>query len=158
MRAESSTTTPAMHHTLSSPSDTAVATEVPSARRPAGSQTLRLRRTSAEARKMLGHLTHIRADPDFLALLKKRRALLAFGRLKAILAAIAIHQAVVIYGAAGCSKTTQVPQFILDPLDLASRGSDCNIVCTQPCHIAALGAAEWVSSKRLDVVGDQVEC
>lgn len=44
---------------------------------------------------------------------------------------------VIISGETGCGKTTQVPQFILD--DAITRGAPCNIVCTQPRRISAIG-------------------
>ena len=45
----------------------------------------------------------------------------------------AIHSnpVVIIRGATGCGKTTQVPQYILDYFIKNSRAADCNIVVTQ---------------------------
>lgn len=48
-----------------------------------------------------------------------------------IMAAIDNNPVVIIRGATGCGKTTQVPQYILDRFIKGGRASDCNIVVTQ---------------------------
>lgn len=48
-----------------------------------------------------------------------------------IMAALDCNPVVIIRGATGCGKTTQVPQFILDRFVQGGRASDCNIVVTQ---------------------------
>lgn len=48
-----------------------------------------------------------------------------------IMAALDSNPVVIIRGATGCGKTTQVPQFILDRFVQGGRASDCNIVVTQ---------------------------
>ena len=46
------------------------------------------------------------------------------------------------FGRAGCGKSTQIPQFILDEALDAGRAAGINIVCTQPRRVAAIGVAE----------------
>lgn len=48
-----------------------------------------------------------------------------------ILDAIRHNSVVVIRGATGCGKTTQVPQYILDEYIKTSRAAECSIVVTQ---------------------------
>lgn len=48
-----------------------------------------------------------------------------------IMAALDCNPVVIIRGATGCGKTTQVPQFILDRFVKGGKASDCNIVVTQ---------------------------
>uniref|UniRef100_A0A8D2IVT4 RNA helicase n=1 Tax=Varanus komodoensis TaxID=61221 RepID=A0A8D2IVT4_VARKO len=62
----------------------------------------------------------------------------------------AIHQnsVVIIRGATGCGKTTQVPQYILDEYIHSGRAAECSIVVTQPRRISAVSVAERVSYER----------
>lgn len=48
-----------------------------------------------------------------------------------ILDAISQNSVVIVRGATGCGKTTQVPQFILDDFIQSGRAAECNIVVTQ---------------------------
>lgn len=64
------------------------------------------------------------------------------------------YPVVVIQGATGCGKTTQVPQYILD--HCASKGQHCNIVVTQPRRIAAISVARRVCQERGWSVGTVV--
>ncbi|XP_049338301.1 ATP-dependent RNA helicase A isoform X2 [Astyanax mexicanus] len=67
----------------------------------------------------------------------------------------AVHKnpVVIIRGATGCGKTTQVPQYILDEFLHAGRASECNIVVTQPRRISAVSVAERVAFERGEEVG-----
>nr|XP_033772059.1 ATP-dependent RNA helicase A isoform X2 [Geotrypetes seraphini] len=65
-----------------------------------------------------------------------------------ILNAIHHNPVVIIRGATGCGKTTQVPQYILDEHIHNDRGAECNIVVTQPRRISAVSVAERVSYER----------
>lgn len=68
------------------------------------------------------------------------------------------NQVVIILGATGCGKTTQVPQFILD--HHAKQRKRCNIIVTQPRRIAASSVARRVCEERgwdlQTIVGYQV--
>uniref|UniRef100_A0A3Q2E140 RNA helicase n=1 Tax=Cyprinodon variegatus TaxID=28743 RepID=A0A3Q2E140_CYPVA len=48
-----------------------------------------------------------------------------------IMATVDKNPVVIIRGATGCGKTTQVPQYILDRFIKGGRASDCNIIVTQ---------------------------
>ncbi|XP_026807070.1 probable ATP-dependent RNA helicase spindle-E [Rhopalosiphum maidis] len=53
---------------------------------------------------------------------------------------------VLISGATGCGKSTQVPQYILD--DCMSKKKYCNIIVTQPRRIAAISVSKQVNKER----------
>ncbi|XP_047197965.1 LOW QUALITY PROTEIN: ATP-dependent RNA helicase A [Hippoglossus stenolepis] len=72
---------------------------------------------------------------------------------KEIMDAIADNPVVIIRGATGCGKTTQVPQYILDRFIKGARASDCNIVVTQPRRISAVSVAERVAFERGEDLG-----
>lgn len=55
-----------------------------------------------------------------------------------ILEAISSNSVVIIRGATGCGKTTQVPQYILDDFIQNDRAAECNIVVTQVSHCVSL--------------------
>lgn len=65
-----------------------------------------------------------------------------------ILEAISQNSVVIIRGATGCGKTTQVPQYILDDFIQNDRAAECNIVVTQPRRISAVAVAERVAYER----------
>ncbi|XP_064004158.1 ATP-dependent RNA helicase A isoform X2 [Pogoniulus pusillus] len=67
---------------------------------------------------------------------------------KEILNAVQHNTVVVIRGATGCGKTTQVPQYILDEYIRNNRAAECNIVVTQPRRISAVSVAERVAYER----------
>ena len=61
------------------------------------------------------------------------------------------NRVVLVAGATGCGKTTQVPQYVLE--DAWSRGERCRIVCTQPRRISAMTVAERIASERGEKLG-----
>lgn len=72
---------------------------------------------------------------------------------------LANSQVVVVSGATGCGKSTQVPQYILDDwLQRRYKGdtSHVEVICTQPRRLSAIGVAERVAYERLETVGKSV--
>lgn len=63
-----------------------------------------------------------------------------------IIQTIAENPVVVLQGATGCGKSTQVPQMIM--ADAFSRREYCNIIVTQPRRIAAFSLATRVCNER----------
>ena len=72
----------------------------------------------------------------------------------ALLDALDKNQVVVIQGETGCGKTTQVPHYVLEAA--AEAGRPCNVVCTQPRRISAIGVATRVAEERGETCGRTV--
>ena len=68
------------------------------------------------------------------------------------------NQVVILAGATGCGKTTQIPQLILDK-QIQRRNFSCKLVCTQPRRIAATSVAKRVKQERCgdDSIGYHVK-
>ncbi|CAK4072233.1 unnamed protein product [Aphanomyces euteiches] len=73
---------------------------------------------------------------------------------EAIVTLLETNQVVLISGATGCGKTTQVPQFLLD--HFIPKQQTCNIICTQPRRLAAIGVATRVAQERCESIGESV--
>eukprot|EP00177_Eucheuma_denticulatum_P006762 GFKZ01012289.1.p1 GENE.GFKZ01012289.1~~GFKZ01012289.1.p1 ORF type:complete len:1366 (-),score=200.61 GFKZ01012289.1:915-5012(-) len=90
-----------------------------------------------------------------LASMREKRALLPAHRAREdIMSKVKVNQVVVVSGATGSGKTTQVPQFLLE--EAAENGKPVSIVCTQPRRIAAMSVAERVAAERCEQVGHTV--
>uniref|UniRef100_A0A8C9KK65 ATP-dependent RNA helicase A n=1 Tax=Panthera tigris altaica TaxID=74533 RepID=A0A8C9KK65_PANTA len=87
-------------------------------------------------------------DHDLQAILQERELLPVKKFESEILEAISQNSVIIIRGATGCGKTTQVPQFILDDFIQNDRAAECNIVVTQPRRISAVSVAERVAYER----------
>ncbi|KAL7380920.1 hypothetical protein ABVT39_025994 [Epinephelus coioides] len=64
------------------------------------------------------------------------------------------NSVVIIRGATGSGKTTQLPQYILDHYN--EKEASCNIVVTQPRKIGATSIARWVAAQRKCTLGSLV--
>ena len=85
---------------------------------------------------------------EYYYLLKKKREELPVYQYKSdIIRAVKENQVVIIEGATGSGKTTQIPQFILES---GIVDPNLKIICSQPRRIAAIGVATRVA-KELDV-------
>ncbi|KAM9777467.1 ATP-dependent RNA helicase TDRD9 [Neosynchiropus ocellatus] len=71
-----------------------------------------------------------------------------------LISLIEYNSVVIIRGATGSGKTTQVPQYILD--HYTEKNMACHIVVTQPRRIGATSVARWVAKQRKCVLGSLV--
>ncbi|XP_071533503.1 ATP-dependent RNA helicase DHX30-like isoform X2 [Panulirus ornatus] len=62
----------------------------------------------------------------------------------------------IVAGDTGCGKSTQVPQMIMDQWIEEGRGTECNILVTQPRRISAVSLAKQVAKERGEKVGESV--
>ena len=84
----------------------------------------------------------------------QREALPVYEHRKDLIHSIERNQVVIVEGETGCGKSTQVPQYVLE--HAASTNQVCNVICTQPRRISALGVSERVAAERGESVGGTV--
>ncbi|RHY74580.1 hypothetical protein DYB30_000006 [Aphanomyces astaci] len=112
-----------------------------------------------------------REDPVATSAQQTRAKLPAYQERETIVSLLETNQVVLISGATGCGKTTQVPQFLLD--HFIPKQQTCNIICTQPrrsgrdfplrvfnkcicIRLAAIGVATRVAHERTESIGESV--
>ncbi|KAI2503246.1 helicase [Fragilaria crotonensis] len=105
-------------------------------------------RAPLSLRQSSGHVRELPPLPEF------RAQLPAANFRSEILSALDQSRVVIICGATGCGKSTQIPQYILDEMQAA--GYDGNIVVTQPRRVAATTLAQRVAFERQEKVGSSV--
>ncbi|XP_035584191.1 ATP-dependent RNA helicase TDRD9 isoform X3 [Zalophus californianus] len=71
-----------------------------------------------------------------------------------VISLIESNSVVIIHGATGSGKSTQLPQYILD--HYSQHSAYCNIVVTQPRKIGASSIARWISKERAWTLGGLV--
>ncbi len=86
----------------------------------------------------------------FLQMLEERHGLPIYQSEGLILDAIHKNPIIVIRGATGCGKTTQVPQYILDSYIRQGRGAECNIVVTQVSDVVWFGLRHDMYQKMMN--------
>ncbi|ETL82389.1 hypothetical protein L917_17438, partial [Phytophthora nicotianae] len=96
------------------------------------------------------------SQQNFQQMLAARAKLPAVKEEAQVIECVQNNQVVLICGATGCGKTTQIPQFILDEHINRGAGGECNIICTQPRRIAAIGVATRVAQERCEEIADVV--
>eukprot|EP00040_Diaphanoeca_grandis_P018572 m.97718 g.97718 ORF g.97718 m.97718 type:complete len:1204 (+) comp27004_c0_seq2:178-3789(+) len=102
------------------------------------------------------HSISTSTEPQQARIRQQRQKLPAHSFREKLLDLINGNRVCVIEGSTGCGKTTQIPQFILEDTINAGVGGDCNIVCTQPRRISAIGVADRVSAEWGETVGGSI--
>ncbi|KAJ7559257.1 hypothetical protein O6H91_04G075900 [Diphasiastrum complanatum] len=85
-----------------------------------------------------------------------RSKLPVFTKRTDLLAAVDANPLVIVCGETGCGKSTQVPQYILEQWTEKCKGGFCNIICTQPRRLSAIGLADRVARERGQEAGKTV--
>jgi ABC-type glutathione transport system ATPase component len=101
------------------------------------------------SQRLHADISILRSTKQFQTMLHARQRLPIWDIRDEILLAVEQSQVVCIAGETGCGKSTQVPQFLLDNMLDQVKGARCNIVCTQPRRISAIGLCERVAQERL---------
>ncbi|CAF0906923.1 unnamed protein product, partial [Didymodactylos carnosus] len=92
-------------------------------------------------------------DHEYLQRKEQRQKLPVYHYQEELLKQIERNNVILVRGATGCGKTTQIPQYILDHAIENNSGAHCNIVCTQPRRISAISIAERVCWERCEDLG-----
>lgn len=87
---------------------------------------------------------------------QQRERLAAYQQSPQFLAALSRNQVVIVAGQAGCGKSTQIPNCILEQMVLKGFGAQCNILVTEPRRIAAIALAHRVAEERGESVGQRI--
>ncbi len=106
-----------------------------------------------ESKALYIALEECKKSPEFMRMVEIRMKLPAWSYKDEILMLLKKNQVVVLSGDTGCGKSTQVPQFILEESINALKGAACNILCTEPRKISAVGLAERVAVERCEKGG-----
>ncbi|KAJ2402566.1 helicase [Coemansia sp. RSA 2559] len=101
-----------------------------------------------DVRRLAEQFAQLQASEKYQAMQRGRAQLPAAQMARQIVELVGSNQCVVIAGATGCGKTTQVPQFLLD--HGLRMQTHVNIICTQPRRISAIGVAGRVAEERGD--------
>ena len=106
------------------------------------------------SKELLKQHLKIQKTSKYREMIQQRSKLPAYTMRKDIVDIILNNQVVVISGETGCGKTTQVPQIVLDWMIENKKGALCNMICTQPRRISAIGVADRIASERVERVGE----
>mmetsp|Transcript_22420 Transcript_22420/g.76149 ORF Transcript_22420/g.76149 Transcript_22420/m.76149 type:complete len:1472 (+) Transcript_22420:20-4435(+) len=103
-----------------------------------------------QSEQMLRALIARESSERFASMKASRAALPMAGSKDELLSALCDSDTVVVSGATGCGKTTQVPQYLLDDAILRGCGASTSVICTQPRRVAAVSVADRVATERLE--------
>ncbi|KAM7403060.1 hypothetical protein PAMA_003810 [Pampus argenteus] len=122
---------------------------------PAGGKDERRQRLGEkkETDRAPGILYHCTAPPPPLASYKYPILPITKNR-QELISLIENNSVIIIRGATGSGKTTQLPQYILDHYN--EKNAACNIVVTQPRKIGATSIGRWVATQRKCSLGSLV--
>lgn len=111
---------------------------------------------SLQSESLLEKFAILQTDENYIKMQEFRQSLPTFFQKQIIVDAIRDNQVVLIKGATGSGKTTQICQYILDDALINSTGGSCRIICTQPRRLAATSIAERVAAERAQKLGNSV--
>lgn len=101
-----------------------------------------------ESKRLSKWQEELNTNPRHAKMKELRERLPAASKRQSVLDSIERNEVTIIMGSTGCGKSTQIPQFILENEIAKEKGGSCNIICTQPRRISAIGLASRVSQER----------
>ncbi|XP_067130915.1 ATP-dependent RNA helicase A isoform X2 [Centruroides vittatus] len=111
-----------------------------------------LQQISLELQK--NYADQLENDAALQKMIEERSKLPVWASQDEILNAVKHNRVVIIRGATGCGKTTQIPQYILDSYITAGQGAECCLVVTQPRRISAVSVSERIAEERCEMLGN----
>jgi len=112
---------------------------------------------AAENSLLLKHQKEMETSTKHALMRSQRAKLPAFSKREEVLSSLGpASKVLVISGATGCGKSTQIPQYILENAISRNNGASCNVIITQPRRISAVGLASRVAAERGESVGQTV--
>ncbi|XP_011002735.1 PREDICTED: probable pre-mRNA-splicing factor ATP-dependent RNA helicase [Populus euphratica] len=91
-------------------------------------------------------------------ILEKRKNLPVWHQKEDFLQVLKKNQVIILVGETGSGKTTQIPQFVLEAVDLESpdKRRKMMIACTQPRRVAAMSVSRRVAEEMDVTIGEEV--
>ncbi|GMH02286.1 hypothetical protein Nepgr_004125 [Nepenthes gracilis] len=91
-------------------------------------------------------------------ILEKRKSLPVWQQKDEFLRALRANQILILVGETGSGKTTQIPQFVLEDVDIETpdRRRKMMIACTQPRRVAAMSVSRRVAEEMDVTLGEEV--
>lgn len=94
----------------------------------------------------------------YYEILEKRKSLPVWQQKEEFLKALKESQTLILVGETGSGKTTQIPQFVLEAVEIESQDKRKKymIGCTQPRRVAAMSVSRRVAEEMDVTIGEEV--
>ncbi|KAK8975126.1 hypothetical protein V6N11_058175 [Hibiscus sabdariffa] len=91
-------------------------------------------------------------------ILEKRKTLPVWQQKEEFLQVLKANQTLILVGETGSGKTTQIPQFVLDAVDIETpdKRRKMMVACTQPRRVAAMSVSRRVAEEMDVTIGEEV--
>ncbi|XP_057516708.1 probable pre-mRNA-splicing factor ATP-dependent RNA helicase DEAH2 isoform X2 [Amaranthus tricolor] len=96
--------------------------------------------------------------PRFFEILEKRKSLPVWQQKEEFLQVLNNNQILILVGETGSGKTTQIPQFVIEAVELDStdKRRKMMVACTQPRRVAAMSVSRRVAEEMDVTLGEEV--
>ncbi|XP_060961217.1 probable pre-mRNA-splicing factor ATP-dependent RNA helicase DEAH2 [Cannabis sativa] len=96
--------------------------------------------------------------PRYFHILEKRKTLPVWQQKEEFLQVLKANQILILVGETGSGKTTQIPQFVLEAVDIETpdKRRKMMIACTQPRRVAAMSVSRRVAEEMDVIIGEEV--